>query len=46
MIIVTNLVELLLQFLIRIVDAKLLKTVHVEHLEAIDVQHPYKGLVM
>ena len=39
------LVELLLELLIGIVDAKLLKTVHFEGLKAVDVQNPYEDMV-
>lgn len=38
-------IKLLLQFLIGIVDAKLLEAVPVEHLKTIDVQHTNEGVL-
>lgn len=39
-------VELLLEFLVGIVDAKLLKRVVTENLKAVDIQNPNEGLRM
>ena len=39
-------VELLLQFLVGIVDAKLLKAVLLKHLKPVDVQDPYGGVAL
>lgn len=44
--IATNHVELLLQFLIGVVDTELLKAVHFKHLKPIDVQHPDEGVCL